>query len=182
MARKKNTAVAKRLPVSVEMIERRIYLIRGTKVMLDSDLADLYQVETKALNRAVRRNVVRFPEDFMFQLSEEEAESLRCQIGTSNGRGGRRYLPYVFTEHGVVMLSSVLSSERAVQMNVLIVRAFVKLREMLGTHKDLANKIAAIERQQHEHGRQLAGVYTMVRRLMEPPRRKKRQIGFRVTP
>ena len=165
------------------MIERRIYLIRGTKVMLDSDLADLYQVETKALNRAVRRNLDRFPEDFMFQLARVEADSLRCQTGTSNdGRGGRRYLPYVFTEHGVVMLSSVLNSERAVQMNVLIVRAFVKLREMLSTHKDLANKIEEIERQQQEHGRQLTAVYTMVRRLMEPPRKKKRQIGFRISP
>ncbi|MEQ1949055.1 MAG: ORF6N domain-containing protein [Bryobacteraceae bacterium] len=109
-------------------------------------------METFNLNKAVKRNLTRFPEDFMFQLSKEEAESLRFQIGISNGRGGRRYLPYVFTEHGVVMLSSVLSSERAVQMNVMIVRAFVKLREMLGSHKDLANKIAAIERCQHEHG------------------------------
>ena len=102
------------------MIERRIYLIRGQKVMIDSDLADLYRVETKLLNRAVQRNLGRFPEDFMFQLTADERESLRCQFGTSNnGRGGRRYLPYVFTEHGVVMLSSVLNSERAVQMNVL---------------------------------------------------------------
>ena len=183
MATSKSTALNRRPPVSVEMIERRIYLIRGTKVMLDSDLADLYQVETKALNRAVRRNLDRFPEDFMFQLARVEADSLRCQTGTSNdGRGGRRYLPYVFTEHGVVMLSSVLNSERAVQMNVLIVRAFVKLREMLSTHKDLANKIEEIERQQQEHGRQLTAVYTMVRRLMEPPRKKKRQIGFRISP
>ena len=159
MATSKSTALNRRPPVSVEMIERRIYLIRGTKVMLDSDLADLYQVETKALNRAVRRNLDRFPEDFMFQLARVEADSLRCQTGTSNdGRGGRRYLPYVFTEHGVVMLSSVLNSERAVQMNVLIVRAFVKLREMLSTHKDLANKIEEIERQQQEHGRQLTAV------------------------
>src|SRR5690348_9652781 len=112
------------LPVPVEMIERRIYLIRGQKVMLDSDLAELYQVLTKNLNLAVRRNTNRFPTDFMFQLTKEEAESLRLQFATSNvGRGGRRYLPYAFTEHGVAMLSSVLNSERAVQMNILIIRA-----------------------------------------------------------
>src|ERR1700730_9806367 len=127
-----------RLPVPVELVERRIYLIRGQKVMLDADLAELYQVETKTLNRQVKRNADRFPEDFMFQLTAEEAESLRYQIGTSNeGRGGRRYLPYAFTEHGVAMLSSVLKSPRAVQMNILIIRAFVKLRELLANHKDL---------------------------------------------
>ena len=106
---------------------------------------------------------------------------MRCQIGTSkNGRGGRRYLPYAFTEHGVVMLCSVLSSERAVQMNVLIVRAFVKLREMLASHKDLAHKLMDLERQQREHGSQLAAVYTMVKRLIAPPRKRKRPIGFQI--
>src|SRR6266498_434189 len=123
--------------IPVELVERRIYLIRGQKVMLDSDLAELYQVLTKNLNLAVRRNLDRFPEDFMFQLTAEEAESLRLQFATSNvGRGGRRYMPYAFTEHGVAMLSSVLNSPRAVQMNILIIRAFVKLREMLASHKD----------------------------------------------
>src|SRR6266849_2423076 len=146
MPKKPVTALAKRLPVAVEMLERRIYLVRGRKVMLDSVLAELYRVETKLLNRAVQRNLRRFPEDFMFQLTPEEGKSLRCQIGASkSGRGGRRYLPFVFTEHGVVMLSSVLSSERAVQMNVLIVRAFVKLREMLASHKDLAHKLLDLE-------------------------------------
>jgi hypothetical protein len=120
--------------VPEELIERRIYLIRGRKVMLDADLATLYQVATKALNQAVRRNSERFPEDFMFQLTPEEAEALRSQFVTSNiGRGGRRYLPYVFTEHGVGMLSSVLSSPRAVQMNIQIIRAFIRMREILAT-------------------------------------------------
>ena len=128
----KTPDLAARLPVPVAMIERRIYFIRGQKVMLDSDLADLYQVLTKNLNLAVRRNIGRFPEDFMFQLTPEEYENLRLQFATSNvGRGGRRYLPYAFTEHGVAMLSSVLNSERAVQMNILIIRAFVKMREIL---------------------------------------------------
>src|SRR5438105_4824660 len=129
---------------AIPIIERKIYLIRGHKVMLDSDLAELYQVETKALNRAVKRNQDRFPDDFVFQLTVEEAETLRFHFGTSNPasmRGGRRYLPYAFTEHGVAMLSSVLRSKRAVQMNLLIVRAFIKLRDMLANHKDLARAI-----------------------------------------
>src|ERR1022692_4471724 len=128
------TAAAGRLPAPVELIGQRIYLLRGQKVMLDSDLAELYRVPTFRLNEAVKRNQERFPEDFMFQLLKEEAASLTSQIAMSNkGRGGRRTLPYAFTEHGVAMLSSVLNSERAVQMNILIVRAFVKLREVLAT-------------------------------------------------
>jgi phage regulator Rha-like protein len=181
MARKAVTALARRLPLPPGMIERRIYLLRGQKVMMDLDLAELYRVSTAHLNRAVKRNLTRFPEDFMFQLTTAEEESLRFQIGISNaGRGGRRYRPYAFTEHGVVMLSSVLKSERAVQMNLLIVRVFVRLREMLATHKDLAHKMLELERRQQEHGHQLAAVYTIVKRLMEPPRKRKRTIGFRV--
>ena len=177
----KAKVVVRRAPVAVEVIQRRIYLVRWQKVMIDADLARLYQVETKDLNRAVLRNVLRFPDDFMFRLTPEETESLRCQIGTSKmGRGGRRYLPFVFTEHGVVMLSSVLKSERSVQMNILVVRAFVKLREMLASHKDLAHKMIDLERQQKQHGQQLSVVYMMVRKLMEPERKKKRTIGFRV--
>jgi hypothetical protein len=142
-------------PVPVELIERRIYVIRGQKVMLDSDLAELYQVETFNLNKAVKRNGDRFPEDFMFQLSPEEAEPLIFQIGMSKpeGRGGRRTLPYAFTEHGVAMLSSVLKSGRAVQMNILITRAFVKLRELLATHKELARKIDQIDAAQKQQAR-----------------------------
>ena len=149
--------------------------------MLDTDLAEaeLYQVPTKRLNEAVKRNLDRFPADFMFQLTEEEAAALRSQIATSNaGRGGRRYLPYAFTEHGVAMLSSVLNSQRAVQMNILIIRAFVALREMLTTHKDLARKIEDLERQQKEHGQQLAAVYSVVKRLIAAPRKTKKTIGF----
>ena len=118
-----------------ERIEKTIYLIRGEKLMLDRDLALLYEVETKVLNRAVKRNLQRFPLDFMFQLTPEEAENLRCQIGTSSFRhGGRRYLPYVFTEQGVAMLSTVLNSERAILVNIEIMRTFVKLRQMLASN------------------------------------------------
>jgi hypothetical protein len=130
------TASAAVQTIPVELIERKIYTIRGAKVMLDSDLADLYQVPTKVLNQAVRRNLDRFPADFMFQLTEEEVENLRSQIVTSStGHGGRRYQPYAFTEHGVAMLSSVLASKRAISLNILIIRAFVRLREYLATQK-----------------------------------------------
>jgi hypothetical protein len=130
--------------VPAQIVERRIYLIRRQKVMLDSDLAEIYQVTTKRLNEAVKRNPDRFPGDFMFQLTPVESENLRSQIATSS-YGGRRYLPYAFTEHGVAMLSSVLNSERAIRMSILIIRAFVKLRELLATHKDVARKIEKLE-------------------------------------
>jgi phage regulator Rha-like protein len=168
------------LPVPLEVIERKIYLLRGQKIMLDSDLAGLYGVETKALNRAVKRNSARFPADFMFQLTVEEAESLRCQIGTSNERrGGRRYLPYVFTEQGVAMLSSVLKSERAIQVNIAIMRAFVKLRELLATNQELAEQLAALERR---YDAQLQLVFQALNLLMAPPPETpptNRRIGFR---
>jgi hypothetical protein len=134
----------KRIPV--EFIERKIYLIRGQKVVLDSDLAKMYQVATKVLNQAVSRHKDRFPLDFMFQLTSEEDEYLRSQSVTSSaGHGGRRRPPHAFTEHGVAMLSSVLKSKRAVQLNILIIRAFVRLREYLATHKDLARKLEDVE-------------------------------------
>ena len=166
--------------VPVEIIERKIYLIRGCKVILDSDLAALYEVPTKRLNEAVRRNLDRFPEDFMFQLSAEELENvLRSQIATSNvGRGGRRYPPFAFTEHGVAMLSSVLSSKRAVALNILIIRAFVRLREYLATHQDLARKLEDVERTQQEHGAHIRQIYDCIDRLLEPPEPSKRRIGF----
>ncbi len=146
--------------------------------MLDADLAELYQVTTGNLNLAVRRNPDRFPVDFMFQLTKEEFKNLRLQFAASNW-GGRRYPPYAFTEHGVAMLSSVLKSQRAVQMNILIIRAFVKLRELLATHKDLARKIEDLERQQKKYGEQLAAVYSVVKRLIAAPREpKRRPIGF----
>ena len=155
-----------------EIIERKIYLIRGHKVMIDADLADLYEVPTKSLNLAVRRNQDRFPADFMFQLTAEEAQALRFQIETSKpGRGGRRYLPYAFTEHGVAMLSSVLRSKRAVQMNIVIIRAFVRLREIFATHKDLAHAIEEIRRRQDEQGEQITSIIETINQLLLPERR-----------
>jgi len=150
--RKPTKDSAGNVSVAMELVERRIYLIRGHKVMLDSHLAELYQVPTKSLNLAVRRNHDRFPPDFMFQLAKDEADALRFQFATSKtGRGGRRYLPYVFTEQGVAMLSTVLNSERAIHVNIATIRAFVKLREVMSTHKDLAIKIEQLERKYGEH-------------------------------
>ncbi len=151
--------------------------------MLDSDLADLYGVKTFNLNKAVKRNISRFHQDFMFQLTKEEADSLRFQIGMSKieGRGGRRYLPYAFTEQGVAMLSGVLKSERAVQVNIAIMRAFrafVKLREILSTHKELAHKLAELEQKIEKHDEEIKAVFDAIRQLMAPPETKKRKIGF----
>jgi phage regulator Rha-like protein len=167
----------RRLPVAIEGIERRICLIHGEKVMLDADLAALYQVETKTLNRAVQRNMDRFPDDFMIRPTKDELENLRYQIGTSSW-GGRRYQPYAFTEHGVAMLSSVLNSKRAVQVNLQIIRAFIALRETLATHKDLGRKIEDLQRQQKEHGEKLGAVYSIVKNLIEAPAKQKPRIGF----
>lgn len=166
--------------IPVELIEKKILLIRGHKVMLDSDLAGLYGVETFNLNKAVKRNIERFPEDFMFQLTKEEADSLRFQIGMSKteGRGGRRYLPYVFTEQGVAMLSSVLNSERAVKVNIEIMRAFVKLRQMLASNAELAHKLSELERKIGRHDEEIKAVFNAIRELMKPPESKRRQIGF----
>ena len=166
--------------ISLELIEQKIYLIRGQKVMLDSDLAELYAVETSNLNKAVKRNIDRFPQDFMFQLSKEEAEFLRFQIGMSKieGRGGRRYFPYAFTEQGVAMLSSVLKSERAIHVNIAIMRAFVKLREFLSTHKDLARKLSELERKIGKHDMEIKAVFNAIHKLMTPQELKRRRIGF----
>ena len=168
------------LPLPVQLIERRIFAIRGQKVMIDSDLADLYEVPTKAMNQAVRRNLQRFPDDFMIQLTPKEAESLRSQFVTSNeGRGGRRYLPYAFTEQGVAMLSSVLSSERAVQVNIAIIRVFVKLREILASHKDLLQRVEALERSHKEQGFKVDNIFAAIKKLIEAPSEPpKRRIGF----
>ncbi len=153
-----------------------IYLIRGEKVM-DRALASLYEVETKVLNRAVQRNLKRFPSDFMFQLTAEEADSLRCQIGTSKkGRGGRRYLPYVFTEQGVAMLSSILNSERAVLVNVEIMRAFVKLRQLLASNAELSRRLNELE---SKYDKQFRVVFDAIRQLMATPVRDRKEIGFR---
>lgn len=152
--------------------------MRGHKVMFDADLAELYEVSTGNLNLAVRRNPTRFPDDFMFQLTKEEFENLRLRFAISSW-GGRRYMPYAFTEHGVAMLSSVLGSERAVQMNILIVRAFVRLRDMLATHKDLAARVEKLESGQNRHASViniLADEIEDIKRLPESP---KRRIGFK---
>ena len=164
------------LKIPEETIREKIYQIRGRKVMLDSDLAALYEVKTKSLNLAVKRNETRFPEDFMFQLTEDEFERLRHQFETSKqGRGGRRYLPYAFTEQGVAMLSSVLNSERAVQVNIQIIRAFTKIREMLQVHKVLWRKIEEMEKKYDENFRV---VFKALKELLEPPERPKPKIGF----
>lgn len=164
--------------VPVEIIEKKILLIRGEKVMLDSDLAGLYEVSVKVLNQAVKRNTGRFPEDFMFQLTKEENESLRSQFVTlKKGRGEhRKYLPYVFTEQGVAMLSSVLNSERAINVNIVIMRAFVKLREMLSSHKGLARKLNEMEK---KYDAQFKVVFDAIRELMIPPPKPGRKIGFK---
>src|SRR5450756_1815480 len=200
--------IAKKLIASVEQIESRIFLIRGQKVMLDADLAELYGVETKVFNQAIKRNAVRFPEDFMFQLTSEEFADLRCQIDTSNlrsqivtsnnpsGRGGRRHLPYAFTEHGAIMAASVLNSPRAVETSVQVVRAFVRLRQMLSSSAELwmkqlairlgckrpqpsrwlSRKLAALEK---KYDIQFKAVFVAIRELMTPLEpRKKRPIGF----
>ena len=161
--------------VPVERIERVILVIRGHKVMLDADLAGLYEVEAKVLNQAVKRNIERFPADFMFKLTAEEADRLRSQIVTSSSWGGRRYLPYVFTEQGVAMLSSVLHSPRAVQVNIEIMRAFVRLRQMLQQNADLARKLALLERR---YDAQFRTVFDAIRELMKPREKARRRIGF----
>jgi len=162
--------------VPVERIEKAILLIRGQKVMLDGDLAALYGVETKMLVRAVKRNINRFPTDFMFQLSKEEFDNLRFHFGTSSDWGGRRYRPYAFTEQGVAMLSSVLHSPRAIQVNIEIMRAFIRLRQMLASHVDLARKLDALEK---KYDAQFKQVFEAIRQLMTPPEPKRRPIGFR---
>jgi hypothetical protein len=169
----------------VALVESRILIIRSQKVLLDSDLAALYQVETKAVNRAVRRNIDRFPEDFMFQLNSEEAECLRCQFGTSKSsdesRGGRRYRPYAFTEQGIAMLSGVLTSKRAVEVNVAIMRTFVRLRQLLATHEELGRRLDQLEWRQSEQDDRVHYVFETIRRLTEAPEpaiEPKRSIGF----
>ena len=162
-----------------EIIKQKIFIIRNIRVMMDTDLAQLYGVTTKHFNRAVMRNSNRFPEDFMFQLTAEEEESLRYQIGTSKtGRGGRRYLPYVFTEHGVAMLSSVLNSERAVQMNIFIIRAFIKMRELLISNKELTLEVEIIKNKQKDQGRLIANIQSVVTQMIDKPIKQKGKIGF----
>jgi len=167
--------------IPVERIENKILIIRDQKVMLDADLAELYGVTTKRLNEQVRRNLNRFPADFMFQLTAEEAGVLRSQFATSNtGRGGRRYLPFAFTEHGAIMAASVLNTPRAIEVSVFVVRAFVKLREMLAAHKDILRKLEEMEK---KYDSQFQVVFDAIRQLRAPPDRKSpRRIGFKSGP
>jgi hypothetical protein len=163
--------------VPAERIERAILLIRGHKVLLDADLATLYEVETRALIQAVKRNIERFPVDFMFRLTPDETVFLRSQtVILKPGRGQhRKYLPYAFTEQGVAMLSSVLRSPRAVQVNIEIMRAFVRLRQLLASHVELARKLAALEK---KYDSQFKVVFDAIRQLMIPPGPKRRKLGF----
>ena len=180
MARKLKSKSLRQAVVTAGLIDRRIYQIRDRRVMLDSDLADLYRVPTKAFNQAVQRNLDRFPEDFMFQLTQEESENLRSQSVTSRW-GGRRYLPLAFTEHGVAMLSSVLRSKRAVQMNILIVRAFIRMRDMLASHKALATRIQKLEAAQQRHTSVINILAEEIEEMKRLPEPAKRRIGFKAT-
>ena len=160
--------------IPVERIENKIYLIRGQKVMLDRDLAELYGVEPKQLKRQVRRNINRFPDDFMFQLSKKEHDSLRCQVGTLKKGQHLKYLPYAFTEHGALMLSSVLRSKRAMGIGIFVVRAFVRFRQILSTHKELREKIETMERR---YDQQFRVVFEAIKKMIKEPEKKGR-IGF----
>ena len=166
--------------IPIDVIQQKIYLMRGQKVMLDRDLAELYYVETRALNQAVRRNINRFPDDFMFQLSQEEIENWKSQIVISNKeRMGLRKRPYAFTEHGVIMLANVLNSPRAAQASIQVVRAFIKLREIFSRHKELASKLNQLERKIEKNDKEINVIFQTIRALMAPPEKKQRNIGFK---
>jgi hypothetical protein len=166
--------------VPLERVERAILVIRGHKVILDTDLAAFYGVTAKRLNEQVKRNIERFPPDFMFQLTGEEHASLRSQSATLKvGRGQhRKFLPYAFTEHGAIMAASVLNAPKAIEMSILVVRAFVKLRNILATHRQLATKFAELERKLSTHDQQIVVLFDAIRELMTPPVKPKRRIGF----
>ncbi len=163
----------------IEAIAAKILIIRGHKVMIDTDLSELYDVQTKVLVQAVKRNIDRFPEDFMFQLTDNEWEDLRSQNVTSKtGRGGRRYAPYAFTEQGVAMLSSVLRGSTAVAVNIQIMRTFVRLREVLASNTELAAKLERLEHKFESHDQAIAGILNAIRQLMKLEEPKRRPIGF----
>ena len=165
--------------IAPEKIENKIFLIRGKKVMLSKDLAELYGVSTKRLNEQVKRNKDRFPEDFMFILTKEEAELSRSQIATLKQGQNIKYLPYAFTEQGVAMLSSVLNSKRAIQVNIQIMRAFIKIREFLINHKEIAGKLNQLENKTQKHDEEIKSIFEAIRFLMAPEGEKpKRKIGF----
>jgi len=184
MADTKETATSLEL-IAASAIEKRIFVVRERQVMLDEDLAELYDVETKRLIQQVKRNLKRFPEDFMFQLSKVETEALRSQIATSNeGRGGRRYAPYVFTEQGVAMLSGVLRSDRAIAVNIEIMRAFVELRRVSTSYAALQERVDDLEQDMtarlDQHDEQIKQIFKALHQLISPPQRPKHPVGFRV--
>jgi phage regulator Rha-like protein len=172
--------MSREITPSPSIIEKHILLIRDQKVMLDENLAELYGVETKTLKRAVRRNRDRFPDDFMFVLTIDEYSSLRRQFGTIKRGQHSKYLPYAFTEQGIAMLSGVLHSKQAVKVNIAIMRAFVRLREIFSAHKDLARKLEDLERRYETHDKQIHAVFEAIRQLMAPEQKPKRRIGFEV--
>ncbi|MEO0123722.1 MAG: ORF6N domain-containing protein [candidate division WOR-3 bacterium] len=161
-----------------EMIEQKIFLIRGQKVMIDRDLAELYGVETKYLNRQVKRNRERFPEEFMFRLTKEEKDELVTICHRFKTMKHSSTLPYAFTEHGVAMLASVLKSERAVKISIIIIKAFVRLRQMLSAHKELARKLSELERRIERHDAEIKAIFDAIRQLMTPPEKSDKRIGF----
>lgn len=174
MTRNKGTEL---LPI--ERITHSILILRGQRVLLDAELAALYGVATKRFNEQVKRNLARFPADFMFQLGDEEVACLRSHFATSKtNRGGRRYAPYAFTEHGAIMAATILNSSRAVEMSVYIVRAFVQLRDMLASNKELARRLDQLERKLATHDQAITGILKAIRELMSPPPPKRRGIGF----
>lgn len=164
--------------ISSATLHQKIFIIRGVKVMLDKHLAELYGVSTKQLNQSVKRNIMRFPSDFMFQLNDDEMDSLRSQFVTANRRGGSRVRHYVFTEQGVAMLSSVIRSVRAVAVNIAIMRVFVQLRNYLTSHRTLARKIQDMERSIDSHDRKITMVFDAIRQLASPERKKRYRVGF----
>jgi hypothetical protein len=166
------------ITVTEDRILNKIYYIRGLKVMLDQDLADLYDVPTKRLNEQVKRNIDRFPDDFMFQLTDEEFENLRSQFATSSW-GGRRVAPYAFTEHGVLMLSSVLNSERAIGVNIQIMRIYTKMRELLMTNQEILLKLEQLERKVDGHDEDIQVIFAYLKQLLDPPQEPRPRIGFR---
>jgi len=170
----------KALMIPAELVMSKIYLIRDQKVMLDSDLAGLYGTETKVLKQAIKRNIDRFPDDFMFELTQLEFESLRSQIVTSKtGRGGARYLPMAFTEQGVAMLSSVLNSETAIRVNIQIIRVFNKMRELLSTHKDILLQLEKMEKKLTGHDEDISLIFKYLKQLLNPPQPSRPKIGFK---
>jgi ORF6N domain len=171
--------MAKQIAVLAKRTESKIVFIRGVRVILDTDLAELYGVTAKRLNEQVKRNARRFPDDFVFQLSAEELANLRSQIVTSSaGHGGRRYLPYAFSEHGAIMAASILNSERADEMSLFVVRAFIRMREALAANQQIIAKLSEIERRVEGHDSDIQDLIEAIRELMEPPPANNRRIGF----